>query len=112
MSEQPTDELTVDEKRDWVIDHFGSASYETWLDVAAVYDSIHALTAERDEADRRAGAAERQIERFREQDYKHTLWNDKAKAEAGYPRNTSFDIVWKETLKKAKRWEEKLGDGA
>lgn len=75
-------------------------SVEAWAGKCA------SLEAERDEADRRAGAAERQLERYREQDFHHTLWNDKAKEEAGYHRNVSFDVVWKETLEKARKWDE------
>jgi hypothetical protein len=59
------------------------------------------LEAERDEADRRAGAAERAISNLKDTLYRIDRQRDKWKAEAGYTSNTSFDVVWAETLRKA-----------
>lgn len=57
-------------------------------------DEIAALKAERDEADRRAGAAERKLAQESAANRKRQAWIDQAKAEAGYGGNTSFDEVW------------------
>lgn len=69
------------------------------------YEKIEALTierdslkAERDEADRRAGAAERLLANERDTNYRRTGWLDKAKQEWGCDRNTSFDVIWNECL--------------
>lgn len=54
------------------------------------------------EADRRAGAAEREKEQYRESNIARSDWLWRAKREAGYDSNVSFDIVWAETLAKAR----------
>lgn len=59
------------------------------------------LEVERDEADRRAGSAERRLADAKSSRGKHDSWKRKAKFDAGYHDNTSFDVVWKETLEKA-----------
>ncbi|GAB3763656.1 hypothetical protein GCM10028796_17550 [Ramlibacter monticola] len=59
---------------------------------------LDAMRAERDEADRRAGAAERELDSLREAAAARTRWLDKAKDAAGYDRNVSFDVVWADTL--------------
>lgn len=59
------------------------------------------LTAERDEADRRAGAAERGWEADKETLATYRRHLDKLKEERGYNPNVSFDTVWKETCAKA-----------
>jgi len=60
------------------------------------------LKLERDEADRRAGAAEREMASLKDDLYRLNNWRERQKEAAGYHRNTSFDIVWAETLSKAK----------
>jgi hypothetical protein len=62
---------------------------------------VRALLAERDEADRRAGAAERRCADLSDAAIKRASWLRKAKAQAGYSDRTSFDVVWSETLAKA-----------
>lgn len=57
------------------------------------------VTKERDEADRRAGAAERNLRYLQEDKYARTCWLDKAKRAAGYHTNVSFDVVWDAALK-------------
>ncbi|GJD65134.1 hypothetical protein [Methylobacterium frigidaeris] len=59
------------------------------------------LMAERDEADRRAGAAEREMASLKEEARKRRWWLDDAKRSRGYSMNTSFDVVWAETCAKA-----------
>lgn len=59
------------------------------------------LKAERDEADRRAGAAEREMADLTEEARKRRWWLDDAKRARGYNTNTSFDTVWAETCAKA-----------
>lgn len=66
---------------------------------------LASMTQQRDDADRRAGAAERSKESLVEESHARASWLRKAKAEAGYDDNVSFDVVWKETLKKARTLE-------
>lgn len=56
------------------------------------------LTHERDEADRRAGAAEREKVYFVNSYKRQQEWLDEAKQAAGYHVNVSFDDVWAEAL--------------
>lgn len=63
-----------------------------------VEKSFEALEAERDEADRRAGASERRQEELQDSANKRSQWLSQAKREAGYDDNVSFDVVWSETL--------------
>lgn len=56
------------------------------------------VRAERDEADRRAGAAERKLAHLQEAAAARASWLSKAKAQAGYSDNVSFDVVWAEAL--------------
>lgn len=69
--------------------------------IAASRDLVPALLAERDEADRRAGAAERGWEADKETLATYRRHRDKLKEERGYNPNVSFDTVWKETCAKA-----------
>ncbi|MGF3028048.1 hypothetical protein ACQVP2_35330 [Methylobacterium aquaticum] len=68
-------------------------------------DDLRALLArveaERDEADRRAGAAERRIARLEEDARKEERWLEDAKRARGYDIGVSFDTVWVETCAKA-----------
>lgn len=68
--------------------------------------------AERDEADRRAGAAERLLEHLREGERRTNLWLSEAKEEAGYDINTSFDVVWKETRERIRETEKHAAETA
>ena len=43
----------------------------------------------------------KEVERYQNSQQRSETWRDRAKEEAGYHRNISFDIVWKETLNKA-----------
>ncbi|WP_173050016.1 hypothetical protein [Bosea sp. ANAM02] len=65
-------------------------------------ETIRALAAERDEADRRAGASERQKAHLEEGERRANSWLMQAKEDAGYDNNVSFDQVWEETLAKAR----------
>lgn len=72
----------------------------------ALTAQVEQLTQERDEADRRAGAAERRQASTSDSLFKLNHWRDKQKVMAGYSPNVSFDIVWAETLEKANKAEE------
>lgn len=65
-----------------------------------------ALRAERDEADRRAGAAERLLADRDDSIMRREQWLRRAKEERGYGQNTSFDRVWSETCALADRAKE------
>jgi len=66
---------------------------------------LDGLRAELDDADRRAGAAERICAGLRDEAGKRQSWIQNAKDEAGYPRTTSFDVVWAETLERARQFQ-------
>lgn len=59
---------------------------------------VSALIHERDEADRRAGAAERLNAHLEKSASLTRSWLDEAKRAAGYSANVSFDVVWAEAL--------------
>lgn len=59
---------------------------------------IESLQAQLNEADRRAGAAERENVSLRRDICDRRRWLDEAKREAGYDANVSFDVVWAEAL--------------
>ncbi|EQB13271.1 hypothetical protein [Sphingobium lactosutens] len=61
-------------------------------------DTIESLRAERDDADRRAGAAEREMESLKASIAARKAWLAKAKRDAGFSDNTSFDRVWEQAL--------------
>ena len=90
----------------------GKFPSETWIVMHDLFKEHDRLTAinrslegERDEADRRAGAAERLASSSSETIQAFRACRDKQKESAGYQRNVSFDIVWAETLAKANRAE-------
>lgn len=56
------------------------------------------LKLERDEADRRAGAAERRNAELLDSASKRGNWFRQAKRAAGYHENVSFDVVWAAAL--------------
>jgi hypothetical protein len=62
------------------------------------------------EQDRIIGSLTREVSYLKDLQMHHNEWNRKAKKEAGYHDNISFDIVWKETLEKAKAYQE-MGAG-
>lgn len=59
--------------------------------------------AELAEADRRAGAAERELASCREDVARFTRLRDQMKEQWGVDRNVSFDVVWAEALKLKKQ---------
>lgn len=63
---------------------------------------IAKLKADLAEADRRAGAAERRMADMEDTIARANRSRDRMKEEAGYHTNVSFDVVWAETLAKAK----------
>ena len=67
---------------------------------------MHAIQSELDDADRRAGAAERKQKRAEEHlrgIARYEIWREEQTLRAGYTRSTDFETVWEETLKKAKQ---------
>lgn len=64
---------------------------------------IAKLKADLAEADRRAGAAERQMAEMTDTIARANRSIERMKEEAGYHSNVSFDVVWAETLAKANR---------
>lgn len=64
-----------------------------------------AISVERDEADRRAGAAERRLDHLEKAERNAQRWLEERKEELGYDTGVSFDTVWAETLAKARRLE-------
>lgn len=59
---------------------------------------IEQLRAERDEADKRAGAAERNAEQLADERRAREAWLTKAKAAWGVDDRVSFDVVWAQAL--------------
>jgi hypothetical protein len=70
---------------------------------------LAAIEYERDEADRRAGAAERELADLKDRQLKADMWMEEAKAAAGYHRNDTFDDVWAEALTALKEKQAKEG---
>ncbi len=68
------------------------------------------LVRERDEADRRAGCAERKNARLQDDAAGRSEWLHRAKSEAGYHDSISFDRVWAETRATALAAEAKLAE--
>lgn len=60
-------------------------------------DEIERLQRELAEADRRAGAAEREMAQLKKDAAARTSWLDCAKRDRGYSGWDSFDKVWAET---------------
>lgn len=68
------------------------------------------LKAERDEADRYAGATRRELESMEESRRSYEWWLRDAKEAAGYPDAISFDVVWAEALAALKEKRAALGE--
>jgi hypothetical protein len=81
---------------------------ENWKDISdAIHKSLEdkkgCLTCQKlkkdlDEADRRAGAAERNNEWLRDIASRRDDWLRQAKKDAGFHDNISFDVVWEKAL--------------
>lgn len=76
------------------------------LHTEALLARFAAVAGERDEADRRAGAAERRLGHLEETERKAQRWLEERKEELGYEPGVSFDTVWAETRAKARLWDE------
>jgi hypothetical protein len=92
--------------------HMGSASmviqprHGDWVryeDFAALSARLAEVEAERDEADRRAGAAERGWEHDRDRLMTFNRVRDQMKDQRGFHRNVTFDKVWADVCAKADR---------
>lgn len=68
--------------------------YELRTQVRDINTMLAGLRAERDEADRRAGAAERRLACEEDTNRKRRQWNDEQKRARGYSTNDTFDKVW------------------
>lgn len=77
----------------------GSGLEQAEVEKVALQRMVSILVRERDDADRRAGAAERKMAAFQDSATTHQQWLDHAKLRAGYHRNVSFDIVFDDLLK-------------
>jgi len=66
--------------------------------VLALLDRIAELQAERDDADRRAGAAERSAAAFHEVTQRFEQVRRRMKEQWGVHDNVSFDLVWQQAL--------------
>jgi hypothetical protein len=64
-------------------------------------DNSQATTLE--EAVSRMFAAEKHVENQKEDAFKRQCWLDKAKRDAGYSTNVSFDEVWAAALRTLKK---------
>ena len=73
-------------------------------------ETIRKLRADLAEADRRAGAAERENAQLRESEAKRHWWLSKAKEEAGFTDRDSFDDVWAHVLQLATKNKELSDD--
>lgn len=100
--------LTAEEVAHWSAIAVGAkghdliASANTICRFAATVQSLsrrlEEARKERDEADRRAGAAERELADANDSIGKRKRWLRDAKRDAGYHDNTSFDVVWVDAL--------------
>lgn len=64
-----------------------------------VFADVHqAVVAERDEADRRAGAAERELGWLKDESRSRNQWLSEAKRKAGCEDHISFDRVFEDLL--------------
>jgi len=68
-------------------------------ELIAANERVKELEKERDDADRRAGAAERQNAWLNDAAFRREKWLDEAKDAWGVRRGVSFDVVWDECLK-------------
>lgn len=67
-------------------------------DILSVLDRLEEVTKERDEADRRVGAAERRLASYVDERAARQRWLEKAKFQWGAESHVSFDTVWAEAL--------------
>jgi hypothetical protein len=59
-----------------------------------------------DEADRRAGAAERLLVDKSDTIFRSSRWKDEKKEKLGYDRNASFDVVFQDLIDLLGGWEQ------
>lgn len=77
----------------------GEGMAQAEAEKTALMHMIKTLVCERDEADRRAGAAERKLAGMEAQATTSRRWLDDARARAGYDKNVSFDEVFDDLLR-------------
>lgn len=81
----------------------GFCGHAAWLQPAAAelrrqQAEVESLRAERDEADRRAGAAERSAAAFHEDHQRFEQVRRRMKEQWGVDDRVSFDVVWQQAL--------------
>lgn len=72
--------------------------YHAMLSAAPPDNTVQELREQLNEADRRAGAAERQMQSYVSECQSRKDWIRKAKEQWGVDNSVSFDLVWKEAL--------------
>lgn len=77
------------------------ASGGDWVSYADHVLAVEEMKKIIDEADRRAGAAERQLAHLKDGAAKRERWKNDAKRQRGYEEGVSFDRVWEATCKLA-----------
>ena len=86
---------------------FGTICNEEHPCRSCLVAEVERLRAERDDADRRSGAAERSLEHAQDTISRHRSWTGEAKKQWGVDDSISFDKVWEECL----ATKRKLDDG-
>ncbi len=84
---------------------FAAATRKVATALTALQAENERMREERDNADRLAGAAERELADKSDSLRTMSAWRDRQKEARGYHRNVSFDTVWAETCAKADRAE-------
>jgi hypothetical protein len=100
------DRLRAIARRDADADMERPEDHTCWIaadEIAHLRAEVETLKVERDDADRRAGASERRLERVSDSLDRFRDVRRKMKRERGYDDNVSFDVVWAETCAKADR---------
>lgn len=80
---------------------------EEWIRRTLGDEVLAQIKQDLDEADLRAGKAERMLANERESAQARASWLIQAKADAGYNPNVSFDEVWTEALAALKEKQQK-----
>lgn len=87
--------MKIDDFKQWLNDNRSQDVSSVFHDLVA---QVGRVIEERDEADRRAGAAERTTAYADKENIAHRRWLSKAKKQWGVSDYVSFDKVWEEAL--------------
>lgn len=77
--------------------------------IARLEAELATVTLERDEADRLAGSATRNLSYMQEDRQRHERWKDSKRAKHGFSQTVSMDRVWEMVEGKAARTDEAVG---